>query len=107
MFHLQALSWTTIMSAQRKRKASLKYLSGKDFRSWRVSRDLTLSELSDWLGLTPGAVYKYEQRGATKSTALALSALDRGLTPWTPDSEEKPKENSDEEHSASGDRRKS
>ncbi|ARQ95256.1 hypothetical protein [Bradyrhizobium phage BDU-MI-1] len=40
--------------------------------------------MADWLGLTPQAIAKYEQRGVTKSTALALSAMDRGLQPFKP-----------------------
>jgi transcriptional regulator with XRE-family HTH domain len=64
------------------RNASAKFLTGEEVRAWRISRDLTHAELGDWLGLTPQAVSKYEERGATKATALALSAIDRGLKPW-------------------------
>jgi transcriptional regulator with XRE-family HTH domain len=64
------------------RSASEKFLSGEEIRVWRISRNLTHAKLGDWLGLTPQAVSKYEERGATKATALALAALDRGLKPW-------------------------
>lgn len=64
------------------RAASEKFLTGEEIRAWRISRDLTHAKLGDWLGLTPQAVSKYEERGATKAIALALAALDRGLKPW-------------------------
>ena len=64
------------------RSASEKFLTGEEVRAWRISRDLTHAELGDWLGLTPQAVSKYEERGATKATALALAAIDRGLKLW-------------------------
>ena len=65
-----------------RRSASEKFLSGAEVRAWRISRRLTQPELANWLGLTPQAVGKYEERGATKATALALAAIDRGLKPW-------------------------
>lgn len=61
-----------------------KYLSGHEVRTYRVSRNLTQPELARWLGLTPQAVCKYEKRGVSKATALALAALDRGLKPFKP-----------------------
>jgi DNA-binding XRE family transcriptional regulator len=70
------------------RNASKKFLKGEEVRAFRISRDLTLTELADWLGLTPQAVNKYEQRGVTKATALAFSAINRGLQPYRPNKEE-------------------
>jgi DNA-binding XRE family transcriptional regulator len=70
------------------RNASEKFLSGPDVRAWRISRKLTQPELARWLGLTPQAVGKYEQRGATKAIALAFRAIDRGLTPYRPTRED-------------------
>ncbi len=64
------------------RSASEKYLTGAEVRAWRISRRLTHAELGAWLGLSAQAVGKYEERGATKATALALAAIDRGLKPW-------------------------
>jgi len=66
------------------RNASKKFLKGVEVRAFRISRRLTQPELADWLGLTPQAVGKYEVRGVTKATALALSAIDRGLKPFKP-----------------------
>ena len=66
------------------RNASKKFLKGEEVRAFRISRDLTQTELADWLGLTPQAIGKYEQRGVTKATALALSAINRGLPPFKP-----------------------
>lgn len=68
----------------RSRKASDKFLTGEEVRVWRLSRNLTQPELGKWLGLTPQAVARYEVVGATKSTALAFSAIDRGLKPVKP-----------------------
>jgi DNA-binding XRE family transcriptional regulator len=70
------------------RNASEKFLSGPEVRAWRISRKLTQPELAKWLGLTPQAVGKYELRGATKATALAFSAIDRGLKPFRPTKED-------------------
>jgi transcriptional regulator with XRE-family HTH domain len=66
------------------RNASRKFLSGAEVRAFRVSRDLTQTELADRLGLTPQAVGKYEIRGATKAVALAFAAISRGLPPFKP-----------------------
>lgn len=65
----------------RSRKASDKFLTGREVRVWRLSRNLTQPELGKWLGLTPQAVARYEVVGVTKATALAFSAIDRGLKP--------------------------
>jgi transcriptional regulator with XRE-family HTH domain len=70
------------------RNASEKFLSGDEVRAWRISRKLTQPELARWLGLTAQAVGKYEQRGATKATALAFAAIDRGLKPFRPTKED-------------------
>jgi DNA-binding XRE family transcriptional regulator len=67
-----------------RRNASKKYLTGEEVKAFRISRSLTQSDLADWLGLTTQAVGMYEQRGVTKATALALSAIDRGLQPFKP-----------------------
>ncbi|WP_439357931.1 helix-turn-helix transcriptional regulator [Bradyrhizobium sp. DASA03007] len=64
--------------------SSKKFLSGDEVKAFRVSRNLTQADLADWLGLTTQAVGKYEVNGATKTTALALSAIDRGLQPFKP-----------------------
>ena len=70
------------------RNASKKFLSGDEVRAFRISRDLTQTELADWLGLTPQAIGKYEIRGVTKATALAFSAINRGLPPFKPSRED-------------------
>ena len=72
------------MPLPRRRNASEKYLTGEEVKAWRISRDLTQPEVAKYHGLTAQAVGKYEQRGATKATALALSAIDRGLKPFKP-----------------------
>jgi transcriptional regulator with XRE-family HTH domain len=66
------------------RVASKKYLNGEEVRAFRISRNLTQTELAEWLGLTPQAVGKYEQRGVTRVTALALAAINSGLPPFKP-----------------------
>lgn len=71
-----------------RRKASRKFLTGTEVRAWRASREITLAELGEWLDLTPQAISKYEDRGATKVLALALAALDRGLKPFKPSVED-------------------
>lgn len=68
----------------RSRNASEKYLTGDEVKCWRKSRGLSQPEVAKYLGLTPQAVGKYEKRGVTKATALALSAIDRGLPPFKP-----------------------
>jgi len=70
------------------RNASKKFLKGVEVRAFRVSRQLTQTELADWLGLTPQAIGKYEVRGVTKGTALALAAINRGLPPFKPTKED-------------------
>jgi transcriptional regulator with XRE-family HTH domain len=70
------------------RNASEKFLSGSEVKAWRISRNLTQPELARWLGLSPQAVGKYEKRGATKATALAFAAIDRGLKPFRPTRED-------------------
>jgi hypothetical protein len=72
------------MLQRRSRNASKKFLSGDDVKAWRISRNVTQPELADWLGLTPQSVAYYESSGATKGLAMALSAIDRGLTPYKP-----------------------
>src|SRR3954465_5729151 len=57
------------------RNASKKYLTGEEVKAFRISRGLTQSDMADLLGLTTQAVGMYEQRGVTKATALALSAI--------------------------------
>ena len=66
------------------RNASKKYLKGEEVRVFRISRNLTQTQLAEWLGLTPQAIGKYELRGVTRATALALSAINRGLPPFKP-----------------------
>jgi transcriptional regulator with XRE-family HTH domain len=66
------------------RKESKKFLRGEEVKAFRISRNLTQADLAEWLGLTTQAVGKYEIRGVTKATALALSAIDRGLQPFKP-----------------------
>jgi DNA-binding XRE family transcriptional regulator len=63
---------------------SKKYLSGKQVRAFRVSRGYTQKELGELLGMSMQSVEKYEVRGVPKSIALALSAIDAGLVPFTP-----------------------
>ena len=67
-----------------RRNASRKFLSGEEVRAFRISRDLTQTELAKWLGVTPQAVGKYEIRGVTKAVALAFAAINRGLPPFKP-----------------------
>jgi DNA-binding XRE family transcriptional regulator len=64
--------------------ATKKFLKGEEVKAFRISRNLTQSDLAQWLGLTTQAVGKYEVTGATKTTALALAAIDRGLQPFKP-----------------------
>jgi hypothetical protein len=37
---------------------------------------------------TPQAINRYDQAGVTKATALAFSAINRGLQPYRPNKEE-------------------
>lgn len=71
-----------------RRNASKKFLKGREVRAFRISRGLTQTELADWLGLTSQAIGKYELRGVTKGTALAFAAINRGLPPFKPSSED-------------------
>jgi len=66
------------------RNASRKFLTGDEVKAFRISRNLTQTELAGWLGITPQAVGKYEQNGVTKATALAFAAINRGLPPFKP-----------------------
>jgi DNA-binding XRE family transcriptional regulator len=66
------------------RNASRKYLTGCEVKAFRISRNLTQTQLAEWLGLTPQAVGQYELRGVTRATALALAAINRGLPPFKP-----------------------
>jgi transcriptional regulator with XRE-family HTH domain len=72
----------------RGRNASDKFLKGEEVRIWRLSRGFSQLELAKYLGLTAQAVGKYEARGITKATALALAAIDRGLRPFKPTEED-------------------
>lgn len=65
----------------RNKRSPDKYLTGEEVKAWRVSRRLTQPDLGRWLGLTPQAVARYEVVGASKATALAFAAIDRGLQP--------------------------
>jgi DNA-binding XRE family transcriptional regulator len=64
--------------------SSKKFLKGEEVKAFRISRNLTQADLADWLDLTTQAIGKYEANGATKTTALALAAIDRGLRPFKP-----------------------
>jgi DNA-binding XRE family transcriptional regulator len=70
------------------RNASRKYLTGDEVRAFRISREITQTELAGWLGLTSQAIGKYEVRGVTKATALAFAAINRGLPPFKPSRED-------------------
>lgn len=71
------------MSESEPRNATLKVLSGDDFRIWRVSRDLDFSSLARMLGVSSQSVKKYEVVGMNRTQALALAAIDGGLQPYT------------------------
>lgn len=73
---------------QTTKNASRKFLTGKEVKAWRLSRRFSQPELAEFLGLTAQAVGKYETKGATRATALALSAIDRGLRPFKPTQED-------------------
>lgn len=73
----------------RTRRASDKFLSGEDMKTFRMSRRLTQKELGVWLGFSASNIARYEVRGAPKSIALALSAIDRGLKPYQPTDEDR------------------
>ena len=79
------------------------YLSGEQFRLYRTSRGLTQKEVGEWLGITDAAVLKYEKRGCSRIVALALSALERGLKPWTPTEEDHAAVNGKEANGANDD----
>lgn len=64
------------------------FLSGQDMRLFRTSRGLTRAELGEWLGVSESGVSMMEQRGAKKTVALALSAIDHGLRAWMPSSDD-------------------
>jgi len=80
------------------------FLSGDEFRLWRISRELTQKEVGDWLGISDAAVLKYEKRGCSRIVALALSALERGLAPWKPQEEDHSAVNRKEEDGANDDK---
>jgi len=66
------------------RNASKKYLTGEEVKAFRISRNITQTRLSELLGVSPQAIGKYELRGVTRATALALAAINRGLPPFKP-----------------------
>lgn len=61
-----------------------KYLSGPEFRAWRVSRGYSLVQAGDLLGVSPQAVRKAERHGVSRKDALAISAINHGLEPYQP-----------------------
>lgn len=75
-------------TSDKSRKASDKFLTGEQFKVWRLSRGLTLKDVGEFLGLSHQGVSQYEIRGASKVVALALAALDKGLKPWSPSKSE-------------------
>ena len=58
-------------------KKRLKGIIGDNIRNQRISRNISIDELSELLGLTPGFVGLIErgQRGATPSTLYKLSGI--------------------------------
>lgn len=97
------------MKTRKPKTASVKYLSGEDFRTWRLSRGLTLREVGEWLGVTTGNVHIYEKVGCIRAVALALSAIDKGLPPISVTDEDRRKASegaeSKNEHQAPKDRK--
>lgn len=71
------------------RNTTRKVLSGSDVRTWRVSRELDYSAMGRMLGVTSQSVKKYEHSGMSRTGALALAAIDAGLSPYTPNDEDK------------------
>ena len=66
-----------------------KFLTGEEFKIWRISRNLSQKEAGEWLGITQPSVLKRESGGCTREQALAMAALDHGLKPWQPTDEDR------------------
>lgn len=57
------------------------FISGEDIKVWRISRQISQKELGSFLGIGRTAVGELEKRGGDQILALALAAVDRGLSP--------------------------
>lgn len=66
-----------------------KVLSGDDFMVFLKSRGISKREVAKWFGVKAQSVDYYEEHGLSKTQALALSALDHCLRPWSPTDEDR------------------
>lgn len=65
-----------------------KFLSGPEFRAWRVSRGYSPNQAGALLGISGNAVRLYEKNGISRKDALAISALENKLEPYQPTEED-------------------
>lgn len=61
-----------------------KFLSGEEFEIWIKSRGITTYDAAEWLGITRQTLLYWRRNGISRAQALAISAIERGLQPWTP-----------------------
>lgn len=76
------------MDDTERRNATKKVLSGDDVLIWRVSRDLDYGSMGRMLGVSAQSCKKYERTGMSRTGALALAAIDAGLSPYKPNEED-------------------
>lgn len=66
------------------RNSADKFISGEEFDIWLRSRQITLGDAAEWLGVTKQTVVYYKKNGMNKTQALAIAAIERGIPPWQP-----------------------
>lgn len=59
-----------------------KFLSGSEFRVWRLARGYSLPQAGQLLGVSPQAVALAEKNGLSRKDALAIAAIDAKLDPY-------------------------
>ncbi|KOX53847.1 hypothetical protein ADL19_14835 [Streptomyces purpurogeneiscleroticus] len=72
-----------------KRNSAEKFLTGEEFDIWLKSRQITLGDAAEWLGVTKQTVTHYKKAGINKTQALAIAAIERGIKPWEPTDEDR------------------
>jgi DNA-binding XRE family transcriptional regulator len=66
-----------------------KFLTGEEFEIWLKSRQITSMDAAEWLGVTKQTITHYKKAGVSKSQALAIAAIERGIKPWEPTDEDR------------------
>lgn len=70
------------------RNYSAKFLTGDEFIVWLKSRGLSMGDAAEFFGVAPNTIRHYCTNGVTKSQALAIAAIERGLQPWRPSADD-------------------